>query len=603
MTPAAIEAVNEFVIRFANINGTGSASANGMVAKSFFRLGLPIGPKNMFPSNIQGMPTWYEVRVSARGFTGRRGGVDIVVAMNPQTFSKDAQALDPGGYLIYDSTRAVREDQKRPDIHYLGIPITALTRDSFPNPKSRAMLKNMVYVGALAALLGIDLEVYKDLVREQFANKPNLHNNNFQALELGFHYAQQFFHCPFGIRVEPLDLVKGKIIVDGNQAAALGCVYAGATVAAWYPITPSTSVIDHFSKFCRQFRRDEGGKLKAAILQAEDEIAAAGMVLGANWNGARAFTATSGPGISLMNEFIGYAYYAEIPAVIFNIQRCGPSTGMPTRTQQADVLLCAYASHGDTKHIMLMPSTPKECFEMGALAFDLADRFHTVVFVMSDLELGMNEYVTDEFTWDKDRTWDRGEVWGPREFEAGKKFYRYVDESEDGVLARTYPGVDPRGAYFTRGSGHDRFGRYTEDGALYMENMRRIERKFKTATTFLPKPEIEFRSQSRRFGVISFGTTWEPMREALAIMEARGIALNHMRLRSFPFGDEVRAFIQAHDQVIVVEQNRDAQMRQVLAQELELNYASLLSVRAWDGLPVMARWLVEEISKLVVVDT
>ncbi len=595
-----IEATNEFVIRFANINGTGSASANGMLAKSFFKLGLPIGPKNIFPSNIQGLPTWYEVRVSEAGYTGRRGGSDVTVAMNPQTFKQDVEHLHPGGYLVYDSTKRLNEDHKRNDINYIGVPISEMARDHFLNAKSREMLKNVIYVGALAALFDIELEVFYGLVREQFPTKPKLHDGNFKALDLGYNYTKEHYPCPCGIKVSKRELVTSKIILNGNEALGLGAVYAGATVVGWYPLTPSTSVIESFSKYCNKFRKSKDGAQHYAIIQAEDEIAAAGMVVGASWNGARAFTATSGPGISLMSEFIGYAYYAEIPMVLFNIQRCGPSTGMPTRTQQSDLLLCAYASHGDTKHIMLFPSSVKECFEFSVRAFDLADRYQTPVFVMSDLELGMNDYVSAPLQWDESYQHDRGKVLNHETLDSMKdKFYRYLDIDDDGVPYRTYPGIHPSGAYFTRGSGHDKFGRYTEDGGLYQENMERISKKFHTAINHLPKPRKIIRDDSFGVGIVSIGTTSEPLHEAAEILKTRGVQVNEMLIVSFPFGDEVREFCENHQQVIVIDQNRDAQLKTLLVNELGLNPESLDSICSYDGNPVMASFLVESLSKKI----
>lgn len=593
-----IESVNEFVIRFANINGTGSASANGMLAKSFFKLGLPIGPKNIFPSNIQGLPTWYEVRVSESGYTGRRGNSDITIAMNPQTFKQDVAALREGGYLVYDSTRLLRESDKRQDVNYIGIPISEMARDNFSHAKSRDMLKNIIYVGSVAALLDIDLDIFHQLIKDQFATKPKLHESNFLALKLGYEHAKEHYLCPCGIKVAKRDLVGSNIILNGNEALGLGAVYAGATVAGWYPLTPSTSVIEAFNKYCHKFREEENGDQQYAIIQAEDEISAAGMVLGAAWNGSRSFSATSGPGISLMSEFIGYAYYTEIPMVLFNIQRCGPSTGMPTRTQQSDLLLCTYASHGDSKHILLFPSSVKECFEFSVLAFDLADRYQTPVIVMSDLELGMNDYVSEPLEWDDSYQHDRGKVLDQNALETtNEKFYRYLDVDNDGVTYRTYPGVHPSGAYFTRGSGHDKFGRYTEDGALYQENMERISKKFQTAVEkSLPKPKLNIRDANNKVGIVTIGTTYEPLREATEILSKRGMIVNEMLLLSFPFGPEVWEFCQKHDKVIVIDQNRDAQLKTLLVNDLQLDPNLLESICSYDGNPVMASFLVDSLA-------
>lgn len=596
----AISGVNDFVLRFANVNGSGSASANSMVAKSFFRMGLPIGPKNMFPSNIQGYPTWYEVRVNEKGYTGRRGGVDFMVAMNPQTFAKDTEAVSPGGYLLYDSTRFLPDAAKRKDITYIPVPLTEMCLEKFTNPKSRAMLKNIVYVGVLAALLDIDYDVLKSLIQDLYGKKPKILESNFVALELGYNYTKQNFQCPLPLKVEKRDIVKDKILLEGNMAAGLGAVYAGATVCAWYPITPSTSVVDAFTKFCNKYRVDPvTGKKKFAIIQAEDELSAIGMVLGANWNGSRAFTATSGPGVSLMTEFLGYAYYAEIPAVLFNIQRVGPATGMPTRTAQADLMSCAYASHGDTKHILLFPATANECFEFSLKAFDAAERFQTPVIVMSDLELGMNEWLSEPLAWDETFTPDRGKVLDAHALDTrGKPFYRYLDEDGDGVPYRTLPGTHPtKAAYFTRGSGHDKYGRYTEEGDLFQENLDRIVKKFDTARSYLPGPKIRHRDAKAKVGVIYVGTTEEPLHEALDLIAAEGYVVNDMRIRGFPFSKEVKEFMDAHERLVIVDQNRDAQLRSLLILEFDYDPKKLQSVTNYDGLPATAFALAKRIKE------
>lgn len=593
--------VNDFVLKFGNVNGTGSASANGIVAKSIFRMGIPIGPKNMFPSNIQGLPTWFEIRVSEKGYTARRGGVDLMVAMNPQSFKEDQKSLLPGGYLIYDSTRPLPAEGRRADIHYIDLPITELGRADFPVAKQRALLQNLIYVGALGALLDMNVEVVKGLIADQFKAKPKLVPPNHQAFDIGYQYAKKHFPCPLPFHLKTRDLVKNRFMMDGNSAAGLGCVYGGATVAAWYPITPSTSVADAFAKFCHKFRHDPATKeAKYAIVQAEDELAAIGMVMGATWNGARAFTATSGPGISLMNEFLGFAYYAELPAVIFDVQRVGPSTGMPTRTQQSDLLLCAYASHGDTKQVLLIPASPKECFEFAATAFDLADVLQTPVIVLSDLDLGMNEWMTERLEWDDTRTWQRGKVLDAQQLDAmaakQETFYRYLDKDGDGIAYRTYPGTHPKyGSFFTRGSGHDRLGRYTEDSELYQENFDRLLRKFQTASAHVPRPMIRTRQGARRdIAVVHYGTTEEALHEALDILKDDGMAMDDMRIRAFPFGTEVAEFLGKYSKILLVEQNRDRQMGTLLSTELGVAPARMIPILHYNGLPCAATDLARE---------
>ena len=597
-----IASVNEFVIRFANVNGTGSASANAMVAKSFFRMGIPIGPKNMFPSNIQGLPTWYEVRVSAKGFTGRRGGVDFMVAMNGQTFKEDNAAVLPGGYLLYDSTRQIPEELLRKDITYIGVPLTELCRSEFSSPRQRALLQNVVYVGALSALLDIEVAVFEKLIAEQFAKNPKLIELNYKALRMGIDYAKNTFQCPLPIRVERADKVGSQILFEGNAAAGLGCVYAGATVAGWYPITPSTSLVDSFAKYCAKFRVDPvTGKKKYAIVQAEDELSAMGMVLGASWNGARSFTATSGPGVSLMTEFLGFAYYAEVPVVLFNVQRCGPSTGMPTRTQQSDLLSSAYASHGDTKHVLLFPANPGECFDDAVKAFDLSERLQTPIIVMLDLDLGMNEFMIPPLKWDDSFKPDRGKVLDRAALDRSEKFFRYLDVDGDGITYRTLPGTHPsKGSYFTRGSGHDKFGRYTEDGNAYKENMDRLLQKFEKSVAILPAPVVRRRSASSKpakIGLIAIGTSDEAVREGLENLSQRGIYVDDMRIRAFPFSNEVRSFIAEHEKVFVLDQNRDGQLAGMLAMELGVAKSSLLSMLNYDGLPVTATWVETNLAK------
>jgi len=594
-----LESVNDFVVKFANVNGSGSASANQLFAKAILRMGVPATPRNIFPSNIQGLPTWYEVRVSEAGHFGARGGVDLMVAMNPQTWDADVKSIDPGGYLFYDSTRPLREAGLRRDITLIGMPLTAICNAEYTDPRQRQLFKNIIYVGALSALLDIDPAVVEALLAEQFRAKEKLIAANVHAFRLGREHALANLTCPIGLRVRPSAKVGDRILLEGNAAAGLGAVYGGATVCAWYPITPSTSLAEAFSKYCSRFRVDPAtGKNKFAIIQAEDELASIGMVIGAGWNGARAFTATSGPGISLMQEFIGLSYFAEIPAVIFDVQRAGPSTGMPTRTQQCDVATCAYASHGDTKHVLLFPEDPHECFTMGAQAFDLADRLQTTVFVLLDLDIGMNERLCAPLQWDDAHVMDRGKVMSAADLEAGRTFGRYLDVDDDGIPYRTYPGTHAkRGAYFTRGTSRDRFARYTEDGAAYQDNMERLLKKFATARNLVPRPIRRHAAAATRTGAIYYGSTAPAMDEAVELLAADGIALDLLRVRGFPFHDDVAAFIAEHDEVFVVEQNRDGQMRALLINELEINPAKLIKVVHYDGTPITARFIAGAVAK------
>lgn len=590
--------VNDFVIKFANVNGSGSASANRLFAKSILRMGVPVSPRNIFPSNIQGLPTWYEVRISEAGYLGARGGVDLMVAMNPQTWDRDLLGIESGGYLFYDSTKALPATKFREDVNVIGVPLTELCNREYSDPRQRQLFRNMVYVGALGALLAIDIAEMEKLIREQFSSKDSLIAPNIQALHLGHAYAADHFECPLGLEIRRSDRIGDRIFIDGNSAAALGCVFGGATVAAWYPITPSSSLAEAFQRYCRNYRSDrETGKKRFAVIQAEDEIASIGMVIGASWNGARAFTCTSGPGISLMQEFIGLAYFAEIPAVIFDVQRGGPSTGMPTRTQQSDLLACAYASHGDTKHVMLFPEDPHECFEFAASAFDYAEQLQTPVFVLSDLDIGMNDRLCEPLVWDDSRTYERGKVISHDELEAGAEFGRYVDVDGDGITYRTYPGTHPtRGSFFTRGTSKDRYARYSEAGPDYSDNMQRLLRKFDSGRLMLPKPVIRKAHRDTSLGVVCYGSTSPAMNEALDCLEDEGLHLNAMRIRAFPFGDEVVDFISEHDRVFVVEQNRDAQLRFLLVNECALDPAKLISVLHYDGTPITARYIMQEIS-------
>ncbi|MBI2783768.1 MAG: 2-oxoacid:acceptor oxidoreductase subunit alpha [Gammaproteobacteria bacterium] len=589
-----IKGVNDFVIRFANVNGTGSASANNMFAKAIFRMGIPVSPKNIFPSNIQGLPTWYEVRINDQGYTGRRGGVDAVVCMNPQSMAKDIRDLEAGGYCIYDNTKPLDLRMVRDDIHFIGLPLTEICRKEYTQARQRQLFKNVIYVGALAALLDIEFGVLKDLVGEQFKGKEKLIAPNIHALELGYQYAREHYKCPLGIRVERRNVVGDRILMEGNAALALGAIYGGATVAGWYPITPSTSVVEEFEKYCGRLRIDPGtGQKKFAIAQAEDELAAIGLAIGACWNGARAFTATSGPGLSLMSEFLGLAYFAEVPVVLFDIQRAGPSTGMPTRTQQSDVLAAAYASHGDTRHVLLFPATPKECFDMGALSFDLADRLQTPVIVLSDLDLGMNDNLSEPLQWDDSRQYDRGKVLSATQLdELSGRFGRYLDVDGDGICYRTYPGTHPaKGSFFTRGTSRDEYAVYTEDGDAYQRNMERLLGKWETAKSLVPAPELHPARKATSDGVLFFGTSTASTLEALDLLREENIHLDGLRIRAFPFSDAVLEFIDAHDRIFVIEQNRDGQLRKLLIGECDINPRKLQALTYYAGMPITARYI------------
>ena len=593
-----IHAINDFVIRFANVNGSGSASANLLFARSILRMGVPIAPRNIFPSNIQGLPTWYEVRISEAGNLGARGGADILVAMNPQTFAQDVAAIEPGGYLFYDSTRPFSQFLTRDDIEVLGMPLTEICTAEYADPRQRQLYKNIVYVGALAALLDIELATIEALIDERFKGKDKLIVANQRALKIGYDDAMSRFRCPIGIRVRRSDAVGDRILAEGNFAAGLGAVYGGATVCAWYPITPSTSLAEAFERNCARYRIEPStGRKNYAILQAEDEIAAIGVAVGAGWNGARAFAATSGPGISLMQEFFGLAYFAEIPVVVFDVQRGGPSTGMPTRTQQADLLACAFASHGDTKHVLLIPDGPSESFEFAASAFDFAERLQTLVFVMLDLDIGMNSHLCEPFQWDDSRAYDRGKVLTADDLEHAGEFGRYNDVDGDGIPYRTLPGVHPTlGAYFTRGTSRDRFARYTEDAGPYVDNMGRLLRKFETARGLMPRPVLKPAAKPTRVGVLHYGSTAAAMDEAQALLAGEGLYVDTLRIRAFPLAVEAAEFVRDHDQVFVVEQNRDAQMRVLLTTDLGIAPGRLTSILHFSGMPITARFIVREIA-------
>jgi len=594
---APISSVNDFVVRFANVNGSGSASANELFARSVMRMGIPVAPRNIFPSNIQGLPTWYEVRISEAGHLGARGGTDLMVAMNPQTWDKDVAGIEPGGYLFYDSTKSMPKSKFREDITVIGVPLTEICNREYTDPRQRQLFKNIIYVGVLSALLDMDVKVIEQLIGEQFKSKEKLIGANVHALGLGRDWALMNLQCPIGLKLRRANGVGDRIFIEGNSAAALGAVYGGATVCAWYPITPSSSLADAFTSHCRRLRVDPDTKQnRVAIVQAEDELASIGMVIGAAWNGARAFTATSGPGISLMQEFLGLAYFAEIPSVIFDVQRAGPSTGMPTRTQQCDLISCAYASHGDTKHVLLFPEDPAEAFDFGAAAFDLADRLQTPIFVMLDLDIGMNHHLCRPLTWDDSRKYDRGKVMTAADLDAGKDFGRYLDVDGDGIPYRTYPGTHPsKGSFFTRGTSRDRYARYTEEGAPYADNMQRLVRKFETAKDLVPRPLQANAGKPTKYGVIYYGSTSPAMDEAIHMIEARGQSLNRLRVRAFPFHSSVTSVLAEHDFVFVVEQNRDAQLRSLIVNECGIDPIRLVPILHYDGTPITARFIAHAI--------
>jgi 2-oxoglutarate/2-oxoacid ferredoxin oxidoreductase subunit alpha len=588
--------VNDFAVKLANVNGTGSASANGLLMQAIFRMGIPVCGKNLFPSNIQGLPTWYEIRVNKEGYSARALDYDLMVAMNSQTYDRDIKEVRPGGYLLYDSSWPLDPHLHREDITFLGVPLAELCNQNFEDPRTRILMKNIAYAGAMVAALDIDMGVVNALLDEKFAGKKALAESNRKALNLGYQYAKDHFECPLPFRLEKMDANKDKILIDGNTATALGAIYAGCTVAAWYPITPATSVMDGFKGFCEQYRKDpDTGKNNYLILQAEDELAAIGMVLGASWNGARAFTSTAGPGLSLMNELLGFGYYAEIPAVIVDVQRVGPSTGMPTRTQQSDLMMAAYASHGDTRHILLFPANPHECFHFAVKAFDLAERFQTPVILMSDLDIGMNDWVVPRLTWDDTYKPDRGRVLDAEDLEKKiGKFTRYSPEDENFVAARTLPGVSQKGAYFTRGSGHNKFGGYTEIPDEYQEVMDRLKKKHAAAANFIPDPEYVPR-EGAKFGVIAIGGCDPAVREALDVLDRQGTPADYLRIRGFPFGEAVERFLAKHDFCFVVEQSRDAQLRSLLTLETSVPKDKLRSVLVYGGFPLSSRHVVQGI--------
>jgi 2-oxoglutarate ferredoxin oxidoreductase subunit alpha len=592
--PKANSRVNDFAFKLANVNGTGSASANGLLMQAIFRMGIPVSGKNLFPSNIQGLPTWYEVRVNKEGRTSRALEYDLIVAMNAQTYARDIKEVRPGGYVLFDSTWPLDKGLLRQDVTFLGVPFAQLCIQHFRESRERTLMKNIAYAGSLIALLDIELSVVEELLQETFSKKKALLESNHKALKLGYEFAKKNFECPLAFRTQRMNVNGDKILIDGNTATALGALYAGCTVAAWYPITPATSVMESFKGLCERYRKDpETGKNNFAILQAEDELAAIGIVIGAGWAGARAFTSTSGPGISLMNEFLGLAYYAEIPAVLVDVQRVGPSTGMPTRTQQADLLLCAYASHGDTKHILLFPAHPAECFEFAVKSFDLAEKFQTPVILLSDLDIGMNDWVVPRLTWSDTYKPDRGRVLSSEQIEKLGHFHRYADEDEYFVTPRTLPGFSPKGAYLTRGSGHNRLGGYTELPEEYQAVIDRLADKHRAAARFIPPPVIEKGKKRARFSLVTLGGCDAAVREALDLLSKKGIPGDYMRIRGFPFGAEVETFLNAHDVNYIVEQNRDHQLKSLIALETNVPKEKLKSLLFYGGFPLSAGQVVE----------
>lgn len=588
---------NDFVIRFANVNGTGSASANALFTKAIFRMGIPVTPKNIFPSNIQGLPTWYEVRVSEKGFLGRREGIDFMVSVNPQSLIKDIADVKSGGYFLYDSTKPLHSEFFRDDINFIGIPLMKMSNENFTDARVRQLLKNIIYVGAVSAFFDVEFDVLEQLIGEQFKGKEKLIEPNIKSLKMGVDYVKEHFECPLDLRVERRDLLRDSIMINGNTACALGAIYGGATVAAWYPITPSTSVVDAFTKYAEKLRVDkETGKKNFAIVQAEDELAAIGMVIGANWNGARSFTATSGPGVSLMNEFLGLAYFAEIPTVLIDVQRTGPSTGMPTRTQQSDILECAYASHGDTKHVLLLPASPKECFEMTAESFNLAERLQTPVIIMTDLDLGMNDHVSQAFEWNDEGIYNRGKTLTAEALDKLERYGRYLDSDKDGVPYRTIPGTHvSKGAFVTRGTSRDEYAVYTEDGAVYKYNVDRLLRKWNTAKELVPAPQFYQEKNVSDYGVLFFGTSTYAAEEAIKLLKEENITLDAVRVKAFPFGKSFVDFVNSHSKIFVIEQNRDAQFKSLMMIELGTNPDKLISVLNYDGTPITGDFILKQI--------
>jgi 2-oxoglutarate ferredoxin oxidoreductase subunit alpha len=586
--------VNDFSIQVATVNGSGSQSANNVLLRSIFRMGVPVSGKNLFPSNIAGLPTWYTIRASKHGYIGRKKEIDFLIAMNPETAREDVLALGPGAAVVYDEP--LRLSELRADLTFYPVPFDTIVAAVCADAKLRKLVKNMVYVGIVGQLLQIEPVRVEAEVSKQFARKPKAMGLNLAAVRAGYDYARASLTKADPFVVEASDKTAGKIIIDGNAAAALGAMFAGVTVVTWYPITPSSSVVEQLIDYLKRHRVTPEGKATFAVVQAEDELAAIGMVIGAGWAGARAMTATSGPGISLMAEFVGLGYYAEVPAVLFDIQRVGPSTGLPTRTAQGDILFCATLSHGDTKHPLLLPGNVKECFEFALAAFDLAERLQTPVFVMSDLDLGMNNWMSDPFPY-PEKPLDRGKVLSAADLERLGGFARYQDVDGDAVGRRTLPGTDhPAAAYFTRGSGHNEKAQYSERGDDYQRNMERLSRKFDTARALVPAPEV-VSDGAARVGIIAYGTSDFAVRESRDQLRAEsGMETDYLRLRAYPFAPEVHRFVASHDRVYVVEQNRDAQMLSLLKLDLEGSQAGKLrSVRHFNGLPIDARSVTEDI--------
>jgi 2-oxoglutarate/2-oxoacid ferredoxin oxidoreductase subunit alpha len=595
--PAAVPVVNNMSIQVATVNGSGSQSSNTVLLKTIFQMGVPVSGKNLFPSNIAGLPTWYTIRANKDGYVARKKEIDFLVAMNSETARDDVMSLAPGAAVLYDEP--LKLSSMRNDLIFYSVPFDNLVAPVCPEAKLRKLVKNMIYVGVVAKLLDLDMTEVDKALRKQFAKKVKAANLNLAAVHAGFDYAAASLTKADPFRIERMDKNHGKIIIDGNAASALGCVFAGCTVLSWYPITPSSSLAENMIEYLKRFRVGPDGKATFAVIQAEDELAAIGMVLGASWAGARAMTTTSGPGISLMSEFAGLAYYAEIPAVVWDIQRVGPSTGLPTRTSQGDILSTAFLSHGDTKHIMLFPASPHDCFEMAMEAFNLAEKFQTPVFVMSDLDLGMNNWMSDPFPY-PDKPIDRGKVLSKEDLGKLGGFSRYKDVDGDAIGYRTLPGTQhPAAAYFTRGSGHNAQGNYSERPEDYENNMERLRRKFENVRSVAPAPVIE-KMPKAEIGIIAFGTThWALTESRDQLRDEHKLATDYLRIRAFPFSPDVADFVRSHKRVYVVEQNRDAQMFSLLRMDLDGELIpKLRSVARLDGLPIDARSITNDIAAM-----